>query len=183
MTREELDSILKAYSFPQMMLTRNLRTQVAAAISSKTSGFYNHFCWLISPTRVASQDMMFREVLLDDYLSDHYAVKFVTDLRWTHEMKVRLLVDMNRDLERPWYKRLYDPLAIFGQWSGMKWIQIPWCDICSDKAKYLRTYDPNFNIQYPNPTDINVFQKEWRAMPENDMLGYWVTARWLPGDL
>ena len=179
--KKELIEIIQGYGFPQMMLTRNTRSFIGSKISDTTKGFYNHFCWLVHPNRVASQDWIFKEVPLDDYLNEKYVVKFVTDTRWDVSTKVRLLLKIREDLNKPWYRKLYDPLAIFGQWSGLKWIHFPGLEICSDKAKYLRAHDPNFNIPNPNPTDINNFQKAHQKTGSRE--GYLVTARWLPEDL
>jgi len=175
-----LEEELKKYDFPQMMLTRNLRSQIGAGISSKTKGFYNHFCWLLHHDRVASQDWMFREVSLDNYLTDEYVVKFVIDTRWKQADRDDLFLNIRNDLNSFCLLRVYDLAAIFGQWSGMRWIHIPFLDICSDKAKYLRRYDENFSIDRPNPTDINNFQKKYKKTEYSG--GYFVTAKWVPED-
>jgi len=181
MNRQELDAILKPYGFPQMVLTRNLYSWIGSAIADTTKGCYNHFCWLVAPNQVASQDMTFKTVPLDDYLEGLHIVKFVTDTRWTVQTKVKLLLKIREDLNKLWYRRMYDPLAIFGQWTGLKWIQNPFNDICSDKVKYLKDVDPDYDLEYPSPTTINEYQKAHQKTPERE--GYLVTARWLPDDL
>jgi len=179
--KKELIEIIQGYGYPQMMLTRNTRSFIGSKISDTTKGFYNHFCWLTSPNKVASQDWIFKEVPLDDYLNEKYVVKFVTDTRWSISTKVRLLLKIREDLNKPWYKKLYDPLAIFGQWSGLKWIQNPMNDICSDKIKILKDVDPDYNLKFPSPTDINAYQKAHQKTDERE--GYLVTGRWMPEDL
>lgn len=181
MTRQELNELLKPHGFPQMVLTRNLYSWIGSAIAHETSGIYNHFLWVISPNTVASQDMTFKTVPLDDYLEGEHIVKFVTDTRWDHATKVKILVRIWEDLKKPWYRRMYDPLAIFGQWTGLKWIQNPLNDICSDKVKYLKGIDPDYDLEYPSPTTINEYQKAHQKTPKRE--GYLVTARFLPEDL
>jgi len=183
MNQRELLALVSPYGFPQMMLTRNMRSWIGAQISDTTKGSYNHFCWLLNRDQVASQDLTFKLVPLDTYLDDIHIVKFVTDLRWSNEAKARIIRKINADLALPLRRRLYDPLAILGQWTGWKWLQDPYRRICSDYGYYLAEEDPKYNLKFPSPTDINNFQKDNQALPENDMKGYLVTARWLPADL
>jgi hypothetical protein len=74
--------------------------------------------------------------------------------------RLALLVSIHEDLARPWYKRLYDPLAILGQAIYCDWIQTPGLDICSDKGKYLKIVDPSYNLNHPDPEDINRWLEE-----------------------
>ena len=181
--KETLKAELLRHGFPQMMLTRNTRSFLGSSISGVTKGFYNHFCWLTSIDKVASQDWIFHSVDLDDYLTDKYIVKFVIDNRWNRIARQKLIGAINNDLNQPFYKRLYDPLAILGQLTGLKWLQIPMLDICSDYGCYLKLTDSKYNLKYPNPSSINVYQKENQASTINNNLGYLVTARWIPGDI
>lgn len=181
--RETLKTELLKRGFPQMMLTRNTRSWLGSSISDVTKGFYNHFCWLYSIDEVASQDWAFRLVPLDDYLTDKYIVKFVIDNRWNRIARQKLIGAINNDLNQPIYKRFYDPLAILGQLTGLKWLQLPILDICSDYGRYLGLTDNKYNLEYPNPSSINVYQKENQAADINSQLGYLVTARWVPGDI
>ena len=181
--KETLKAELIKHGFPQMILTRNTRSFIGSSISDVTKGFYNHFCWLYNIDEVASQDWIFRRASLDDYLTDDYIVKFVTDTRWDKLSKQTLMGAINNDLNEPFYKKLYDPLAILGQWTGLKWLQLPMLNICSDYGRYLKRTDPKYNLKYPNPSSINVYQKENQATDVNKQLGYLVTARWVPGDI
>jgi hypothetical protein len=178
-----LKTELLKHGFPQMMLTRNTRSFIGSGISGVTKGFYNHFCWLYSIDEVASQDWAFRLVKLDDYLTDKYVVKFVTDTRWTNNSKQILMGALDKDLNAPLYKRLYDPVAILGQLTGLKWLQLPIFDICSDYGRYLKLTDNKYKIKHPCPSSINVYQKENQATVANKQLGYLVTARFIPEDI
>ena len=182
MTKDELKSELLKHGFPQMMLTRNTRSFLGYKISAVTKGFYNHFCWLINFDTVASQDFIFRRVSLDSYLTDDYVVKFVTDTRWGFGSRLLLLDTIHDALRMPVWKRLYDPVAIIGQYTGIKWLQLPMFNICSDYGRYMKLNDPKYNLRFPSPSDINKYQKENQACKENHDLGYKVTTRWLPED-
>jgi len=181
MTKQELINQISPYGYPQMVLTRNLRSFIGAEISDVTKGSYNHFCWLINKDEIASQDLLFKIVPIDSYLEGIHIVKFVTDTRWTDLIRIRIYQLIKEELALKWYEKRYDVLAILGQWTGWKWLQSPFADICSDKAKYLRGIDPDYNIKHPSPTDINNYQKLHQKTVDKE--GYFVTARWLPEDI
>jgi hypothetical protein len=182
MTKDELKSELLKHGMPQMMLTRNTRSFFGYKISSVTKGFYNHFCWLFDHDVVASQNFTFHKTPLDDYLTDNYFVKFVTDTRWGEGSRKLIQTAIEEDLNEPVWKRLYDPVAILGQYTGFKWLQLPILDICSDYGRYLGINDPKYNLKYPSPSDINRYQKANQSTEANHYLGYKVTARWEPDD-
>lgn len=173
---------LKKFGYPQMMLTRNTRSWLGSKIASETKGFYNHFCWLIGENEVASQDWIFHNIPLADYLTDCYVVKFITDTRWTDFSKDKILTAIRKDLDAPTWKRLYDPVAILGQWTKQTWIQLPVLDICSDYGKYLKLTDAEYNLKRPPPSDINQYQKIRKSDFKNYYHGYEITARWTPED-
>lgn len=187
MTQDQFLTQLKvlAGDYPMLVFTRNMRSWLGSSISSVTKGSYNHFMWLIDYDTVATQDNMFSYASIRKYMEDEHILKFVIDTRWTAETRAWLQDAINADLRQPWYKRLYDPIAIFGQLIHQPWIQWPWSHICSERGKYLDIIDPEYklNIRHPSPTDINNFCKNHQAIPENGMRGYLVVDRWFPEDL
>lgn len=175
---------LKAGDYPMLIFTRNLRSWLGSSISTVTKGTYNHFMWLIGYDTVATQDNMFSHAPIRDYMEGEHLIKVVIDTRWTNETRAWLQDIINADLRKPWYGRLYDPLAIFGQLIGQPWIQLPWWNICSERGKYLEYIDPDYKnkVRHPSPSDINRFCKDHQATPENGMKGYLVVDRWFPED-
>ena len=174
---------LKSNGYPIMVFSRNLRSWLGSSISTVTKGTYNHFMWMVSEKTVATQDNFFHSVPIEDYMKGEHILKFVIDTRWTVQDMVNMLRAIHSDLQKPWYNRFYDYLAIFGQLIHQTWIQIPWLDICSERGKYLRMSDKDYNLKHPSPSDINRYQKEHQATPENGMKGYLVIDRWYPEDL
>jgi hypothetical protein len=187
MTQDQFltDLKCKAGDYPMLVFTRNLRSWLGSSISTVTNGTYNHFMWLIDFDTVATQDNMFSYASIRDYMEGEHILKFVIDTRWTNETRMWLQDSINTDLRKPWYKRLYDPVAIFGQLIHQPWIQLPWMHICSERGKYLKQTDIDFDrtVRHPSPTTINNFCKDHQALPENGMRGYFVVDRWLPEDL
>jgi hypothetical protein len=141
--------------------------------------------WLIDYDVVATQDNMFSYANIRKYMEGEHILKFVIDTRWIPETRMWLQDAINADLRLPFYKRLYDPVAIFGQLIHQPWIQMPWMNICSERGKYLKQTDIDFDrtVRHPSPTVINNFCKDHQATQENCMRGYFVVDRWYPEDL
>lgn len=157
MTSEEVLNI-PAKLCPMMVFSYGVGDPIATVIAIKEKGMYNHFMWLIAPGVLASQGLTFKEVPLEEYMKRH-ALKFVHK-KWTKKERYRILSAIHIELAKPWYKRMYDPLAIFGQLFNLEWLQIPGVDICSDKGKYLKLIDINYDLKHPSPTNINNWMKQ-----------------------
>ncbi len=143
---------------PMMVFSYGVRSPVATAIAIKEKGLYNHFMWLLKPGLLATQDVTFRKIPIDAYLKKH-ALKFAYNKTWQEGDRKILREAIEEGLAKPWYRRLYDPLAIVGQAFNIEWLQIPGIDICSDKAKYLKLVDKNYDLKHPSPTNINNWMK------------------------
>lgn len=143
---------------PMLVFSYGIGSPIATAITMKKKGFYNHLMWLLDPGVFASQDWLFKRVPAEKYL-DRHALKFVYGKTWGPEERKALSDAIAADLAKPWYKRLYDPLAIAGQALDINWLQIPGLDICSDKAGYLSLVDPDYKLRFPSPTDVNLYTK------------------------
>ncbi len=159
-------------TFPMAVLSDNLGSPVAGAIKGHTSGAYNHFMWLIGPGIIASQDWFFKQVSVGEYLEGEHRLKIWHNPAWTQEERVRILDAIWRDLQKPWYRKLYDWPAIVGQALDLPWLQIPGIDICSDKGRHLAVVDPRYCLVHPDPQDINA----WLQATD----GYEVYGRFIP---
>jgi len=143
---------------PMMVFSYGIGSPIATAIAVKEQGWYNHFMWALKPGWFASQAATFRLVQVEAYLERH-ALKFVYNKDWTEADRVVLRNAIETDLKKPWWKRLYDPVAILGQLFNLEWLQIPGIDICSDKGKYLKLVNKDYNLKHPSPTNINTWSK------------------------
>jgi len=140
---------------PMIVLSDNMRSLLSWGIKVHEAGSYNHIMVLLPGGRVATQDLTFREVPVADYLTGRHRLKFWHCPLWTIDQRRTILANVYRDLDQPWYKRVYDPLAIVGQLVRLDWIQTPGLDICSDKARYLALVDAGYNLRHPDPEDVN----------------------------
>ena len=139
---------------PMVVLSDNLRSFFSFAIKVHEQGAYNHMMWMIRPGVLASQNAVFQEQSASKYLS-RYRLKLWCCPSWTDEER-KLIVDaIATDISKPWYCRIYDPIAIIGQALGIDDMQIPGADICSDKARYLQLVDKEYDLDHPDPEDVN----------------------------
>lgn len=172
--RDELLNI-PSQQLPLFVLSDNLRSFLAWGIRKHQHGYYNHFMIMHRKGFFASQDWIFREVPVENYL-DRHRLKFWTNKEWTKVERRLLTRKIKRDLGKQWWRRLYDPLAIVGQFLNQEWIQVPGIDICSDKGRYLRYVDYAYNLEYPSPSDLN----RWFQEKEQEKTGYRIFGRYSP---
>jgi len=173
LTKAELLSIPET-DLPLLVLSDNPYSFFAWGIRVHEKGYYNHLMWMHKPGILASQDGIFREAPLKKYLG--HRLKFWTNETWTALQKAAIKETIQIDLNRFWLWRLYDPVAIIGQWTGCESIQIPGLDICSDKGKYIKKADRIFDLKRPSPKDVN----SWLEEAEQYLRGYRVWARYVP---
>ena len=141
-------------NLPLLVLAFNYRSFFSVAINKRKSGDYNHLMWMHRPGKFASQDWWYKEVPAQKYMTNH-RLKFWHNPSWTPEQKIMLQTKIFTELAKPRWKTRYDVLALFGQLIGVTGIQLPWTNICSDYAKYLKIVDADFNLKNPAPSDVN----------------------------
>ncbi len=169
LTRDDIMNIPEEL-LPMPVLSDNLRSFIAWGIKAHTHGDYNHFMWLYRPGTLASQNFLFSRQPVSDYF-DRYRLKFWHCLSWTKEQREYIAHVIDNVLSQPWYKRRYDVLAIAGQLFRCEWIQVPWLDICSDKAALLKLVDERYDLEHPDPADVN----RWlESKPEYKVYGRYV---------
>lgn len=171
LTREDVLKIPEKL-MPMIVFSDNLRSFFSAAIKEHTEGSYNHVMWLIRPGVIASQNYLFQAQPVTDYF-DSFRLKFWHCPSWTKKQRAKIINAIDDELAQPWYKRLYDYLAILGQGIGIPSIQTPGIDICSDKAKYLKLVDLYYNLKHPAPEDVNRYLTQRQS-------NYQVYGRYLP---
>ncbi len=144
-----------------LVLADNIRGVFSLGTKIRTRGSYGHMMWKI-PGGFASQSWTFSKVDMS-----HYAgciMKFIYNPDWTVSQKVTLLSKIQEDLDKPWWKNIYDFRAIVGQLLGWDWLQSSERMICSERIAYLRYIDPEVDewlkVEHtPTPTDVNKYCK------------------------
>ena len=156
---------------PMLVFSDNLRSFLSSAIKTHEKGCYNHLMWLIRPGVIASQNFLFQAQPVSDYFNG-FRMKFWQCPEWTTVQRRQIVDAIESDLKKPWYRRMYDFLAILGQGIGVPALQTPGIDICSDKGKYLTLVDPSYDLAHPDPEDVN----RWLMTKKR----YEVYGRYLP---
>jgi hypothetical protein len=137
---------------------------------------YNHVEIMVHPGKVASQDPGgFREKPIEKCMKKQAFLKF-----WQFDPIDRKEIDIIRqqvekDLAKPWWARRYDFLGLIGQLTGLRWIQSPFGQYCSEKtAAFFRRIQRLINVvpKEPNPSELNQI---FKTMPDMKLLGYWWT--------
>lgn len=139
---------------PMVVLSDNLRSVFSAGIKAHEHGTYNHLMWMIRPGFVASQNSLFKEIPIEKFKNAH-RLKLWANPLWNDEQRGAITAALKFELRQPWYKRRYDYLQILGKLIGADWLQVPWADICSDKADHLRKADARYDLKHPSPTEVN----------------------------
>jgi len=104
----------------------------------------------------ASQELTLREVLIDKWLKGNHYLKIWHNPDWTDTQKVLAKFRIYKQLNKHWFKRVYDFLGIFGQAIHCDWINVPWWYYCSEAvAEILSVLEPDFKDKNPDPKQIN----------------------------
>jgi len=154
LSAEELLEIPEAL-MPMPVLSDNLQSPVSAGIKAHTHGCYGHFMWLIAPGAFASmQTNGYKMVKVEDFIgSDRLKLWYFPG--WTEADRAKVRKAIDKELNRPWWKNRYDFFSYLGHLTGLRWIQSPWSDVCSDKGKFIGLVEKDFNLRAPNPEEVN----------------------------
>lgn len=133
-------------------------------ITDYEGGKYAHFMWMHRPFHFATQDLLYKETHVREYLKNH-RLKFWTANIWQDDKRKKLFqAEIQRRLKTNLYSRLYDFLQIFGYVVGQEWIHLPFREICSDHfSPCARILDPYFDDRtirieaHPSPPDIDMW--------------------------
>lgn len=162
---------IKGTDLPLIVLSSHSNNLISWLIRLRTKASYNHIMWMIEPGKVATQGWLFKSIPIVRYMGKWKKLKFwkIKNLTYVqHKLITELII---RDLAKPWWKRRYDFLGIFGQLIGLKWINVPWIDYCSEKST-----DPLRKIMegipaHPSPKDLNDL---FKSRPDDfEVYGYW----------
>jgi hypothetical protein len=144
--------------YPLLVFADNVRGLFSMIVKNRTKSAWGHTMWLIGPNELASQWFYFKCFTLRHY--DFCNLKLVHNPSWTIEEKDKIIKYIVRDLNKPWYKTLYDIPGVIGQLIGLpRLVQLPWFDYCSETVDYLSLVDRDYNLKSPNPGEVNEWTK------------------------
>ncbi|HPP02282.1 MAG TPA: hypothetical protein PLX83_16990 [bacterium] len=135
---------------PCIVLSDNLKSWFSQKIKQHTKGQYSHAMWW-SPRHHAfiSQGWRLEAVPPEKYCDEYHRLKFYYNPDLCDDRIENILDNQLKKRQR------YDWLGIIGQWLGMKWINFPCRNYCSEAV-----WEP-FVILYsapqvhPSPSDLD----------------------------
>lgn len=163
---------IKLKDFPVVVFCDNTRNFLSLGIRKRTNGEYSHVMFMLNPKgQCASQDFSgFRIIGIERYLKPGMRLKFFALADHNNHQDESFYKDVWKDL--PWWKRRYDYLGIVGQLLGIRALNNPKINYCSeDVGKRLADhYDINDLPPHRNPSELN---KIMTPDPRFKYLGHW----------
>lgn len=164
---------LQIKDLPVIVLVDDARSFIGWGIKHHTNGNYNHAMIMTKLGAVATQNWVYKEMPLQEYLKPQLMLKFWTYTPMSGVSRRGIEEMVIKDLKKPWWGRRYDFLGIVGQFTGIKWIQSPWANFCSEiVAKYLRTV-PQLTKTIPKEPSPSGLNDLFNKTPGFVCLGYW----------
>jgi len=163
---------ISSEELPIIVLVDNRNAFISWAIKSHSKGNYNHIAEVFKPGFVASQDPCgFHEVSLDKYMKPNVFLKFWKVKDITKGQQADWLHNIESELKKPWIKRRYDFMGIFGQLFNIRWFNNTWTKYCSEMVR-SHIIDP-LGLKIPvhiTPTEFNDY---FNNDPRFEVYGYW----------
>lgn len=146
-----------------IMLCNDFQGSLGWFIKWFCKGNYCHAAIIRKPGFVCSQNDMYKEVPLSNYLINSEGLKFWTINNLTPEEFNLINNAITADLAKPWWLRLYNYLGLVGQGLHLPWVSMPGEDICSQRvAEYDRLLPRLVGVvpEHPSPSDLDrIFTK------------------------
>lgn len=167
---------------PLIVLSDHTSGLVEWAIKMRTKSAWNHAMWMHRRGYFASQGNTYSEAPLSRYMGRQNRLKMWAIIGLTPVTKKLIIASINKKLARPWWQKRYDWLGIVGQALGIKWINTPWLEYCSeDVPQHLKNVseyllEPLASVfrqihRHTSPEDLNKFMEKH---PECFRVhGYW----------
>ncbi len=159
-----------------IVLVNSSRDFVSWGIKSDTNSNYNHAMTQRSPLLLDCQEMgsLFKTVPTKQYMVPANILKVWSIDNLTIEEWEMLYNAVSKDLNGPWWTKVYDYLGIVGQFLGLSWISMPGTYFCSKRVcKYLRLL-PRFASLLPENVSPGFEDTFFNAHPELvSCVGYW----------
>ena len=123
--------------YPVIVFSDHNSDIVNSAIKARTNANYSHVMWMIEPGVMASQGFMtYAKVPIHKYMNIGNRLKFIGINGVTAAGRKSILDSIHAKLNGPFYRKWYDWVGIFGQLIGVRWIQTPFFDYCSEDQPY-----------------------------------------------
>ena len=163
--------------FPLIVFADHTYGWVEAFIKMRTRGQYNHVMLAIAPDTFASQGGRYTKQPFSSYMKAGNRLKFVRIIGLSKVGAAKILSSVENKLKMPWYRKRYDWLGIFGQAIGIKKVNNPWLEYCSeDVAVHIKECAKYFSDKHKtvlelipahgSPQDLNEYVKKYPSLFE-----------------
>jgi len=96
------------------------------------TGPWNHAMWL-TPNGFASQGLTFEYVPVKNYMKKGFKLRFYKIKDLTNEERLAIYTIIEKRVNLPWWQKTYDFLGVFGQFIGIRLLNVPWLSYCSEQ--------------------------------------------------
>lgn len=163
--------------FPLIVFSDHTYGWVEFFIKMRTKGEYNHVMIATAKDTFATQGGTYSKQPFSAYMKRGNRLKFVRIIGLTREGADKILASIEKKLSMPWYRKTYDWLGIFGQAIGIKKVNNPWLEYCSeDVAVHIKECAKYFSDKHKtvlelipahgSPQDLNEYVKKYPSLFE-----------------
>ena len=122
--------------YPLITFTHNFRSPIGKGIQLRTNSLVSHVMESHRPGFFATQDFTgFKTLPFDKVDNKHTYFLFYRYEGLTEKKQEEWWKTIYRDLDEPWWLRRYDWLGVVGQLFGVRWLESPFTEYCSQKVK------------------------------------------------
>jgi len=168
---------------PLIVFSDHTSGLIQTIIKIRTKGFYNHVMWMHKDGVFASQGNKYSRIKVSKYMKKGNRLKFISINGLSNHLKKILIHSVEVKLKQPWYTTLYDWVGIVGQAIGLRRMNIPGLEYCSEDVPYhlraLLPYDLPKKLRkfiknlptHGSPEDLNQYMKDNKE--HNILYGRW----------
>lgn len=167
--------------YPVVVLSCDMVGFIPWVIRAVTRDNWNHVMESRQYGAFVSQNAVYKEIPFDKYMNKFHKLKIWTIKDMTEVEKLRWNAAINKDLAAPLYRRVYDFLGIAGHLLGVRWLQAPLRNYCSERVRKHLVDVFYFDMQkHPTPADIDNYLE---AHPRGELIGFWDAELAISGDI
>lgn len=153
LTLKDLQDI-PANKLPMPVVSESAFSLFGCLIVGHQRDFYSHSMWLYRPGWFATQGFTFSLKQLEPIAAKCRLKLF--DCEFNQMQKSEIEYRIHEQLNDSWFLRRYDIVGVLGQLLGLRNLNIPYLNYCSERVgNDLASVFPGFQIKKPTPSDIN----------------------------
>jgi len=155
---------------PIFVQSADIKSFFGWGIRKRTKSNWNHSMLCRKPGYVVTQGNTYHEVDIGEYMKPGQMMKFWICDHITSKERNAIIVKINAELIKPWWKRMYDWPGVLGQLFGLRWFNMPGLNYCSERVSAkIEVILPEVT-KHPTPEDIDTLFKNSDRMR---VLGYY----------